>query len=108
MLTLDFLSEEPTPAVKKAVKAGLAEFEKHKKTLLGHLSRFGSLDEEEWWLRLAQIYFLWQATPHAAKREADLRKLAEALDRASSLAEKVRQDNVGSELVSHWIEGIPT
>ena len=44
--------------------------------------------------------------PHAAKREADLRKLAETLDRASRLAEKVRQDNVGSELVSHLIEGI--
>jgi hypothetical protein len=108
-LVLDFLSEEPTPAVKKAVKAGLAEFEKHKKTLLGHLSRSRSFDEEKCWLRLtrlAQTYFLWQAMPHAAKREADLRKLAETLDRASRLAEKVRQDNVGSELVSHLIEGI--
>jgi hypothetical protein len=108
-LVLDFLSEESPPVVKKAVKAGLAVFEKHKKTLLGHLSRSGSFDEEKCWLRLsrlAQIYFLWQAMPHAAKREADLRKLAEALARASNLAEKVRQDNVGSELVSHWIEGI--
>jgi hypothetical protein len=108
-LVPDFLSEEATPAVKKAVKAGLAEFEKHKETLLGHLRGSGSFDEEKWWLRLtslAQIYFLWQAMPHAAKREADMRKLAEALDRASRLAEKVRQDNVGSELVSHRIDGI--
>jgi hypothetical protein len=107
-LVLDFLSEAPTPAVKKAVKAGLAEFEKHKKTLLGQLSRSRSFDQEKCWLRLnrlAQIYFLWQAMPHAAKREADLRKLAETLGRASRLAEKVRQDNVGSELVSHLIEG---
>jgi len=67
------------------------------------------LDEEKCWLRLtrlAQVYFLWEAMPHAAKREADLRKLAETLGRASRLAEKVRQDNVGSELVSHLIEGI--
>ena len=103
------LREEPAPAVKKVVKAGLAEFEKHKKTLLDHLSKSGSFDEEEWWLRLtrlALIYFLWQAMPRAAKREADLRKLAEALDRVCRLAEKVRQDSVGSELVSHWIDGI--
>jgi hypothetical protein len=108
-LVLDFLSDEPTPAVKKAVKAGLAEFEKHKTTLLGHLSRSGSFDEEKCWFRLtrlAEVYFFWQAMPHAAKREVDLRKLAKALDRASRLAEKVRQDNVGSELVSLWIDGI--
>jgi hypothetical protein len=49
-LVLDFLSDEPTPAVKKAVKAGLAEFEKHKTTLLGHLSRSGSFDEEKCWI----------------------------------------------------------
>jgi hypothetical protein len=44
--------------------------------------------------------------PPAAKREAELRKLAEALGRVSRIAEKARQDNVGSELVSHWIDGI--
>jgi hypothetical protein len=113
-LVLDFLSEEPAPAIKKAVEARLVKFEKHKKTLLNHLSKnrrpkLRPFDEEKRWLhltRLAQIYFLWQAMPPAAKREADLRKLAEALGRVSRIAEKVRQDNVGSELVSHWIDGI--
>ena len=113
-MVLDFLGEEPAPAIKKAVEARLAKFEKHKKALLNHLSenrrpKFRRFDEEKCWLRLtrlAQIYFLWQAMPPAAKREADLRKLAEALGRASRLAEKVRQDNIGSELVTHLIEGI--
>jgi len=113
-LVLDFLSEEPAPAVKKAVEARLATFEKHKKTLLDHLSenrrpKSRPFDEEKWWLsltRLAQIYFLWQAMPPAAKREAELRKLAKGLERVSRIAEKVRQDNVGSELVSHLIDGI--
>jgi hypothetical protein len=113
-LALDFLGEEPAPAIKKAVEARLAKFEKHKKTLLNHLSenrrpKFRPFDEEKCWLRLsrlAQIYFLWQAMPPAAKREAELRKLAEALGRVSTIAEKVRQDNVGNELVLHWIDGI--
>ena len=103
-----FLSD-PAPAVKKAVEARLVEFEKHKRTLLEHLSKSGSFDEEKWWFsltRLAQIYFLWQAMPPAAKREAELRKLAKGLERVSRIAEKVRQDNVGSELVSHLIDGI--
>lgn len=103
-----FLSD-PAPAVKKAVEARLVEFEKHKRTLLKHLSKSGSFDEEKWWFsltRLAQIYFLWQAMPRAAKREADFHKLAEALDWVCRLAEKVRQDNVGSVPVSHLIEGI--
>jgi hypothetical protein len=114
MINSIFLGKEPAPAIKKAVEARLATFEKHKKTLLNHLSenrrlKFRPFDEEKCWLgltRLAQIYFLWQAMPPAAKREAELRKLAEVLGRVSRSAEKVRQDNVGSELVSLWIEGI--
>jgi hypothetical protein len=113
-LVLDFLSEEPASAAKKAVEAGLAKFEKHKKTLLDYLSenrrpKSRPFDDEKCWLRLtrlAQIYFLWQAMPPAAKREAALRKLAKALERISRIAEKVRQDNAGSDLVSHLIEGI--
>jgi hypothetical protein len=113
-LLLDFVGEEPAPAIKKAVEARSAKFEKHKKNLLNHLSenrrpKFTLFDEEKCWLRLtrlAQIYFLWQAMPPAAKREAELRKLAEALGRVSRIAEKVRQDSVGSKLVSHWIHGI--
>ncbi len=108
------LREEPAPAGKKAVEARLAEFEKHKKTLLSHLSKnrrlqFMAFDEEKWWLRLtrlAQVYFLRQATPPAAKREADLRKLAEVLDHACRLAERIRQDNVGSEWISQLFDGI--
>jgi hypothetical protein len=108
------LRDQPAPAVKKAVEARLAEFEKHKKSLLDHLSKsrrfqFRPFDEEKCWFRLtrlAQVYFLRQATPPAAKREADLRKLAEVLDRACRLAEKVRQDNAGGEWVSQYFDGI--
>jgi hypothetical protein len=108
------LEEEPTPAVQKAVEARLAEFEKHRKALLDHLSKnrrfqFRPFDEEKWWLRLtrlAQAYFLRQAMPSAAKREADLRKLAEALGRVCRLAERLRQDNVGSEWISQLFDGI--
>jgi hypothetical protein len=108
------LRDEPAPAVKKAVEARLAEFERHKQSLLDHLSKsrrfqFRPFDEEKCWFRLtrlAQVYFLRQATPPAAKREADLRKLAEVLDRACRLAEKVRQDNAGSEWVSQYFDGI--
>jgi hypothetical protein len=103
------LEEQPTPAVKKVVEARLAEFEKHKKTLFDHLSKDRPFDEKKWWLRLtllAQAYFLRQAMPPAAKREADLRKLAEALGRVCRLAERVRQDNVGSEWISQLFDGI--
>jgi hypothetical protein len=108
------LIEEPTPAVQKAVEARLAEFEKHRKTLLDHLSQnrrfqFRLFDEEKFWprlTRLAQAYFLRQAMPSAAKREADLRKLAEALGRVCRLAERVRQDDAGSEWISQLFDGI--
>jgi len=107
------LNEEPSPAVKRAIEAGLAEFEKHKKNLLNHLSenrhKSRPFDEEKWWLRLnhlAQMHFLWQAMPTAAKRGADLRKLAERLDRICRLAKTVRQDNVCNELVSQMFYGI--
>jgi hypothetical protein len=107
------LNEEPTAAVQKAVEAGLVEFEKHKKTLLDHLSKNRRApwlcDDEQWSLRLtrlAKIYYLCQATRPAAQRKADLRKLAETLGQVCTFAEKVRQDSVGSELVSQFFEGI--
>jgi hypothetical protein len=108
------LIEEPAPAVKKVVEARLAGFEKHRKTLLNHLSQnrhfqFRLFDEEKFWLRLsrlAQGYFLRQAMPSGAKREADLRKLAEALGRVCRLAERVRQANAGSEWISQLFDGI--
>jgi hypothetical protein len=97
-LVLDFLREEPAPAVKKGVEARFASFEKHKKTLLDHLSenrrpKSRPFDDEKCWLRLtrlAQIFFLWQAMPPAAKREAAFRKLAKDLERISKIAEKVK------------------
>ena len=108
------LDEKPAAAVIKKIEAGLAAFDRHKNILLDHLSKKRTLrakpfDAGECWRRLrlyAAIYFLHKATPPAADREAKLRKLAKALDRIRSLADKVRLDNVGSELISQFFDGV--
>jgi hypothetical protein len=110
----DILDEEPAPAVKKAVEAGLAKFEKHKRVLLEHLStnwrpKSMPFDEVKCWLRLtrlAQMYFLQQAMTPPSERAARLRKLAEVLDRARALAKKAAQDDLGcDDLLSTMFTG---
>ena len=104
------VKEQPAPAVKRAVEKGLAHFSQHKGILLDHLSKrrpinFRSFDEHKLWRRLitlAVAYFLWQATTPAGKREATLRKLAQGLGRVRVL----RQDNVGSDLISQLLDGV--
>jgi hypothetical protein len=55
---------------------------------------------------LAAVYFFWRATTPAATREARLHKLAKALGRVQVLAEKARQDNVGTDLIGQFIDGV--
>jgi hypothetical protein len=107
------LSERPAPSVVRAIKTNLAEFNKRKDKLIDHLKGRSPVseqidDEEKLWrslTSLAQLYFLRKTSPTAVERKARLRKLAEALQRASNLAERVRQDNVGVDLVSALFDG---
>ena len=109
--------------MKRAVGAGLAEFGKNKHILLDRLRGASCMvclpgaprpikkpfNEEKAWRHLtmlAVVYFLRQATTHPVKREARLRKLAEALGRVRILAESVRQDAVGSDLISQLFDGV--
>jgi hypothetical protein len=105
-LVLDFLSEEPSPALKKAVEARLAVFERHKDTLLDHLRKSKHdpksqpRDTTEWWpqlTRLAQLYFLQQLMTPTSERVARLHKLAKVLERALVLATKAAQDDLGCD-----------
>jgi len=108
------LDEEPAPKTIRTIETNLARFCKHKKTIIDHLSqsrrsKVEDFDTEKWWGRLvalAQLYFLQKATTSAAKRKARLLKLASLLGRARSLAEDVRQDTVGFEMISQLFEGI--
>jgi hypothetical protein len=106
------LSERPAPSVVRAIKTNLAEFNKRKDKLIDHLKGrlpvSEQVDEEELWrslTSLAQLYFLRKTSPPTVERKARLRKLAETLHRASNLAERVRQDNVGVDLVSALFGG---
>jgi hypothetical protein len=106
------LSERPAPSVVRATKTNLAEFNKRKDKLIDHLKGRSpvseQLDEEKLWrslTSLAQLYFLWKTSPPTVERKANLRKLAETLHRASNLAERVRQGNVGVDLVSALFDG---
>jgi hypothetical protein len=116
-------SLEPSPAAKRAVEWGLAKFGKNKDILLECLRSAGGMwwlpgvprpvrkpfNEEGAWRRLstlAAVYFLWRGTAPSASREARLRKLAEALGRVQALAEKARQDNVGTDLIGQFIDGV--
>jgi hypothetical protein len=107
------LDEKPAPKIIKAIEINLARFGQYKETVIDHLSKSRpskaeDFDGEKWWghlTPLAQAYFLQREMPSAPERRASLLKLAEALDRARSLAENVRQDNAGSELISHLFDG---
>jgi hypothetical protein len=106
------LNERPAPSVVRAIETNLAEFNKRKDKLIDHLKGRWSVseqvDEEKLWRRLtylAQLYFLRKTSPPTVERKARLRKLAETLRRASNLAERVRQDNVGVDLVSALFDG---
>jgi hypothetical protein len=106
------LSERPASSVVSAIKTNLAEFNKRKDKLIDHLKGrspvSGQVDEEKLWrslTSLAQLYFLRKTSPPTVERKANLRKLAETLHRASNLAERVRQDNVGVDLVSPLFDG---
>ena len=103
---LDFLSEEPPPALKKAVEARVAAFYRHKDTLLDHLRKSKRdpksqpLDAAEWWPQLtllAQLYFLHQIMTPPSERVARLHKLAKVLERARVLAKKAAQDDLGCD-----------
>jgi hypothetical protein len=109
------LSEEPAPAVKKAVEAQLAAFDQDKDTLLDHLrkckrgSESQHFDADKWWrrlVRLAQVYFLQQIMTPPSERVARLRNLAEVLGRARVLAKKAAQDDLGcDDLLSALFKG---
>src|SRR4051794_18992179 len=106
------LSERPAPKVLRAVKTNLAEFGKHKDKLFDHLKGrspiSGDVNDDRLWCSLtslAQLYFLQRALPPPLERKARASKLALALGRASDLAESVRQDNVGLDLVSPLFDG---
>jgi hypothetical protein len=108
------LSEEPLPAVKKAVEAHLTAFDRHKDTLLDDLRKCSgpksqSFDANKWWGRLTQlalVYFLQQGMASPRERVARLRKLAEVLDRARALAKKAAQDDLGcDDLLSTMFRG---
>ena len=90
----------------------MAEFNKRKDKLIDHLKGRSPVservDEEKLWrslTSLAQLYFLRNTSPSTVERKARLRKLAETLRRASYWAERVRQDNVGVDLVSPLFDG---
>jgi hypothetical protein len=117
------LKEEPSPAAKRAVEPRLARFGKTKDVLIECLRSAAGvwwlpgvprpvkkrLDEEGAWRRLftlATVYFFWRATASSATRDARLRKLAEALGRVQVLVEKARQDNVGTDLIGQFIDGV--
>jgi hypothetical protein len=107
------LSEEPAPAVKKAVERRLAAFDQHKDALLGCLRPRGPgsqiFDANACWChltRLALLYFLQQLMAPPGERAARLRKLAEVLDRARALAKKAAQDDLGcDDLLSALFRG---
>jgi hypothetical protein len=115
--------EEPVPdvrieAVKVTIKAGLDEFEGHKKALLGILhnmhgrgTKSEPFDSDKAWCsltRFAEIYF-WRArtkqeiVPPAA-RASRLHELAKALGKARGLIDEAMQDEVGERLFSAWCE----
>ena len=102
------LDDEPAPTVNRAIERDLARFEEHKSLLLEHLSKFEPSDDQTCWSRLvqlAQVHFLREATTPTVERKRRLQKLEKTLDRARSLAEQVRQDHVGSELISRLFDG---
>jgi hypothetical protein len=106
------LSERPAPSVVRAIKTNLAEFNKRKDKLIDHLKGRSpgseQVDEEKLWhnlTSLAQLHFLRKTSPTTVERKARLRKLAELLHRASNLAERARQDNIGVDLVSALFDG---
>jgi hypothetical protein len=108
------LDEKPTPKVIKAIETDLARFGQHEKTIIDHLSKsrrskVEDFDGEKWWGRLvplAEVYFLQKATTPAFKRKARLLALANLLGRACKLAENVRQDAIGFEMISPLFDGI--
>ena len=108
------LDQQPTSKTIKAIETNLARFDQHKKTIVNHLRKSQranakDFNREKWWGRLvalAEVYFLEKARPPPAKRKARLLKLARLLGQAKSLAEIVRQDAVGSEMISPLFEGI--
>ena len=107
------LDEEPSSKTIKAIVTNLARFSQHKTAVIDHLSnsrlsKAEDFDGEKWWghlTPLAQAYFLHREMPSAPNRKAGLLKFAEALGRARGLAENVRLDNAGSELISHLFDG---
>jgi hypothetical protein len=112
-ISIAILDQKPAPKTIKAIEINLARFGQHKRTVIDHLSRSRlskakDFDGEKWWDRLtplAEAYFLQREMPPAFTRKASLLKLAEILGEARNLAEEVRQDNAGAELISHLFDG---
>jgi hypothetical protein len=108
------LDQDPAPKIIRAIETSLARFGQHKQTIIDQLrnsrhSKVDDFDSENWWARLvalAELYFLQKARPSDAERKARLLKLARLLGRACSSAEIVRQDAVGSEMISLLFEEI--
>jgi hypothetical protein len=108
------LDQDPAPKIIRTIETSLARFGQHKKIIIDQLSnsrhsKVDGFDNEKWWGRLvalAELYFLQKARPSDAERKARLLKLATLLGRACSSAEIVRQDSIGSEMISPLFEGI--
>jgi hypothetical protein len=113
------VSDAKTQAVKAAMDAGLADFDRHKRALLNILHdahdrgpKSEPFNEDQTWFdltSLARIHY-WQArvkheTMPIADRKARLRELANALRKARNLTDKALQDDVGDDLFSAWWEG---
>jgi len=116
--TLWDIKIERTEAVE--ARAGLVEFNHHKKALLTILRnvymcglKSVPFDADKSWhrlIRLAHFYFwrekMKQETMPAADRVERLRELAKALDRARGMADKAMQDDVGNDLFRAWVAEI--
>ena len=102
-----------------AARAGLVEFNHHKKALLTILRNVYMLglksvpfDANKSWHRLVRLahFYFWretmkQETMPAADRVKRLRELAKALGRARGMADKAMQDDVGNDLFRAWVAG---
>jgi hypothetical protein len=108
------LDQDPAPQIIRAIETGLARFGQHKTIIIDQLSnsqhsKVENFDNEKWWgrlVRVAEIYFLEKARRPAAKRKTELLALAKLLDRACKLAENVRQDAIGLEMISLLFDGL--
>jgi hypothetical protein len=115
--TLWDIKIEQTEAVE--ARAGLVEFNHHKKallTILRNVYMHGKpvpFDADKSWhrlIRLAHFYFglekMKQETMPAADRVKRLRELAKALGRARGMADEAMQDDVGNDLFRAWVAEI--